>query len=189
MSAEIPTVEPDSITAGDSATWKRNLTDYPVSDGWSFGYVATKAGSSSLTIATTGSGTTYTVALTPEETAEWAAGLWYWQAYATKTGQRKNLGSGRWTVKPNFAEAETGFDPRSFARKALDAIEVACLDGIRDDIEINVDGMALRFRSFDEMLEARGKYQALYDAEVRAERLANGKGSGRKVLNRFICPT
>ncbi len=186
MAAAIPTTEPESITAGDSATWTRSFPDYSAADGWVLSYAFVQAGKPSLTIATTGSGVTYTAALTTANTSALTSGLWYWQAYVSKTGSRVTVGQGRLNVLRNFADAGADFDPRSFAKKALDAIEEACLSGIREDIEISIDGMILRFRTFTEMLEARAKYQVLYNQEVEAERVANGKGKRRKVLTRFL---
>ena len=186
MAAEIPTVEPESITAGDSTTWTRTLADYPATAGWALGYTFIQAGKPSLTIGTTGSGTVYTAALTIANTTALGSGLWYWQAYVAKTGSRVTIGQGRLNVLRNFADAGADFDPRSFAKKALDAIEEACLSGIREDIEISIDGMILRFRTFTEMLEARAKYQVLSHQELEAERVANGKGKRRKVLTRFL---
>lgn len=189
MAAAIPTTEPESITAGDSTTWTRSFPDYSAADGWALSYAFVQAGKPSLTIATTGSGTTYTAALTTANTTALGSGLWYWQAFLTKTSQRVTAGAGRITVLVNLATAGSDYDPRSFAKKALDAIEAACLNGIREDIEISIDGMVLRFRTFEEMLKARSQYQAIYKAEVDAERLANGKGSRKKVLTRFILPS
>jgi hypothetical protein len=189
MAAAIPTTEPECITAGDSTTWTRTFTDYTATDEWALSYSFVQAGKPSLTIATTGSGATFTAALTTANTTLLDSGLWYWQAFLTKTTQRVTAGTGRLTVQVNLATAGPDFDPRSFAKKALDAIESACLAGIREDIEISIDGMVLRFRTFEEMLKARSQYLAIYNAELDAERLANGKGSRKKVLTRFISPS
>ena len=34
MSHPIPTAVPATLRAGDTATWRRTLSDYPANDGW-----------------------------------------------------------------------------------------------------------------------------------------------------------
>lgn len=186
MAAPTPTTEPEKVVSGDSYTWEKTFTDYPTGDGWALSYTFQKSGNASLTVAASGSGTTYTMTLSTTNTALLGSGLWFWYAHLTKTGQRKTVGNGRFDVVPNPASGDSSVDPRSFAKKALDAIESAILSGIREDIEISVDGMVIRFRSFAEMMEARSKYKMLYNQELDAERLANGLGNRRKVVTRFV---
>lgn len=177
--------EPQQITAGDSASWTWDLPDYPAASGWALSYVFRANGQPAVTVTATGSGATYTVALTAAVSALMQAGEWQWQAYVTKSPDRKTLGSGVLKVKPNFAASGT-FDPRSQIKKTLDAIN-ACIAGTaeREEQELTVDGMALRLRPVAELLTLRSTYSALYAQEVNAERVSQGLGNRSKILVRF----
>lgn len=177
--------EPQQITAGDSASWTWTLPEYSASAGWALSYVFRANGQPSVTVNATGSGSTYTVALTTTASALMQAGDWHWQAYATKSPDRKTLGSGVLKVKPNFAAGGT-FDPRSQVKKTLDAIN-ACIAGTaeREEQELTVDGMALRLRPVSELLTLRSTFSALYSQEVNADRIAEGLGNRNKILVRF----
>ena len=76
MAAAIPSVEPTSITAGDSASWTRSLADYSASDGWTltYAFIKVKVPADPIQIAATASGSSFLVTLTPADTQGWSAG-------------------------------------------------------------------------------------------------------------------
>lgn len=180
--------EPTTITAGDSASWTESLPDYSASDGWALSYVFRSGTQAAVTVNATGSGSEHSVSLSTTVTTPWASGEWYWQSYATKSGQRKTVGSGRIQVKPNFA-GSGNFDPRSRVKRTLDAID-ACIEGTadRDERMLSVEGFSLELRSVAELLSLRSTYVSLYQQEVNAERVAAGLGNRRKILTRFKQP-
>ena len=188
MAADIPSVEPETITAGDSATWEYTLPDYSTADGWAVSYVFRQAGAATLTISASGSGTTYTTTISTSNSTLLKNGLWYWTAFATKTGQRVTIRKGRLEVQPD--PAGTGqFDPRSQVKRTLDAIN-ATLEGTadREERQLVVDGLSLEVRDVAQLLALKDRFDALYQAEVAAERLAKGLGNRRKIVTRFVNP-
>ena len=38
MAAETPTKEPETVRAGDTIKWKKSVSDYAASDGWTLKY-------------------------------------------------------------------------------------------------------------------------------------------------------
>lgn len=183
---DIPTIEPECLTAGDSSTWTITDSDYSSSDGWALSYSFRKAGAPVLTISTTASGSTYTATLTTGNTLLMEDGVWYWQRYVTKASERITRGSGRIEILSNFASADAGFDPRSMVKRTLDAIESTLADtASREERQLVVDGMSLEIRDVGQLITLRDKYKALYQQEVNAERLAQGRGNRRKIGIRF----
>ena len=70
----IPTKEPVSITAGDTASWNKTLSDYPANT-FSLTYqLAPLAGGETTTLSSSANGTTHEVRLTAATTAGFSAG-------------------------------------------------------------------------------------------------------------------
>lgn len=183
---DTPTIEPECLTAGDSASWEITDTDYPASSGWAMTYAFRRAGFPTVTITPTGSGAKFTAALTTSNTNLMESGVWYWQRYVTKDSERITRGSGRINILANYATADAGFDPRSMVKRTLDAIEATLSDtASREERQLVVDGMSLEVRDVGQLIQLRDKYQALYQQELNSERLAQGRGSKRKILTRF----
>ena len=65
--ASIPTTEPETITAGDSLTWKRTLADYPAGT-WTLKYRLINA-DGKIDITATASGTDHLVSVEPATSA------------------------------------------------------------------------------------------------------------------------
>lgn len=200
MAAPIPTSEPLQIAAGDTATWKITLADFPAGQGWVLSYVLLKLGGGlKIVIESTASGDDHLVNQTAETTAGWLAGEYDWQAYATKsaTSERHQVGNGRLTINPNFSAAEDGFDIRTPARKIFDALEAAILKlsqaqetaGKGSITSWSAEGLSITRSSPQELLrglvEQRDRYKAIVQHE---ERVATGRGRGRKILIRFTNP-
>lgn len=181
-----PTIEPECLTAGDSHTWEITDSDYPASEGWAMSYAFRRNGFPTLTISASGSGSTYTATLTTTNTNVLESGVWYWQRYVTKASERITRGSGRVEIEANFATADASFDPRSMVKRTLDAIESTLSDtASREERQLVVDGLSLEVRDVGQLIQLRDKYHALYQQELSAERLAQGRGSKRKIVTRF----
>lgn len=180
---DIPTTEPTEVTAGDTVKWTRTLSDYPAGT-WTLSYTLINA-ASKIAITASASGTDHLVSVTPATSAAWSAGLYDWQAYVTDGTDRYQVDSGRITVNANYAGATT-LDDRSHVKKTLDAIE-AVIEGRASQAQqsYTINGRSLTRIPLSELYEFRKQYQAEYAAELQAERIANGMGSGRRVLLRF----
>lgn len=58
-----------------------------------------------------------------QETDEWAAGLYKWEAWIHTTAGKSVGGSGRFTLTASLASAEDGADNRTLAEKNIEALE------------------------------------------------------------------
>lgn len=184
-SANYLTIEPTELIVGDRWLWKRTDlgSDYPPAS-YSLKYSLRLAGATATEIEITAneSGSDYLIEVASTTTAGYTAGTYIWQAYITRTSdsERVMIASGVVDVIAN-RDASTS-DPRSHARKVLDAIE-AVIEGraSKDQEEYTIKDRSLKRTPLSDLLTLRNKYRAEVDAEERA---ANGQGS-RKLLYRF----
>jgi hypothetical protein len=182
MSITIPTIEPDSVTAGDSVTWEISLPDYPASDGWALSYALIST-TTKIAIAAAASGADHLVTIAAAVSTTWKAGTYDWQAYVTKTTQRITVRSGRITIQPNFSTA-TPF--KSSARQILEAINAALLGtGTLTQRMTEINGKRIERHSPGELLAMRTRLMHEVAAEEAAARIAAGLDSGNTLLVRF----
>jgi hypothetical protein len=188
------TVEPQEITAGDTIEWKKSLADYPASDGWILTYRLRGSrnygiDNSVATIITTDADD-FLISIPAVITASYAAGDYWLFGFVTNGSVRKTVIEVRVTVLPDAQAASQAFDGRSHAKKMLDAIE-SMLEGTasreEQSYQIDIQGKMrqLSFFSRDELIRFRNFYKNEYNRELSAERIAAGKGGGRKILVRF----
>ena len=186
MSVDIATVEPTSVTAGDTLRWLKELSDYPPSDGWVLTYALVIDGvKTAITASDYGDGRHY-VNVAAATTATWTADDYDWQSYVTRaaTAERYTVGSGRLTVLSNFATATAGYDARTHARKMLDAIE-SVLEGRATATDIDLVTAVVGDKSMTKKPELLMAWRDRYRAEVAAETLAAGLGSGGRIFVRL----
>ncbi len=196
MTATIAETEPRKFTIGDTVTWKRTDQSacYPAT-GWKLHYALVKTGTRIQLAWTThvvASGNDFLVTLTSMHTAAFAAGKYDWQAYVTKNddSERYKIDAGTLEILDDFDSASGGFDNRSYARQMLDNIEallIAKAAGQSLDVTgySTPSGRSISKMSIAELRVERDKYKAEVSAEESAERIANGLGSGKKILTRF----
>ncbi len=179
MAFEIPFVEPECFSAGDRVQWFRTLADFPISEGWVLTYyLRGNFAHAPLDITATTSGTDYSVDLTPEETAEYTPGVYYWQAFVSVSGDRKLIGSGKFTVLRNPSDITEPFDGRTHARRCLDSIE-ALLENkaTRDEVRYVIQATGL---SVDKLTPKQlTEFRDYYLVEVRRE---EGNGRRRQIV-------
>jgi hypothetical protein len=157
--AEIPTVEPTQITAGDTLTWQRSLSDYPASAGWVLSYALTNADGQIL-ITATASGDDHLVSVAAATTAAYVVGTYAWQAYVTKTTERYMVGSGTLAVLPNLAVQGAGYDGRSWAQQQIDAIERWMTSHDQAVAEYQIAGRAMKYWEPAKLLALRDSFKA-----------------------------
>jgi hypothetical protein len=191
MSFQIPTCEPEQITSGDTASWKRSFQDFPPSEGWALTYALVKKGGETpaIKVATTADGNYFVV---NASSANWAPGDYYGQGYVTKgvapNQERHQVVEFSLTVRANLAGQNPG-DIRTQARRTLDAIEAVIEKSAGQQIrEWTVEGVQLQRRDMSELVMLRDKYKAIVQKEEAAARIRAGKGSGRRILTRFTRP-
>lgn len=185
MTATVPTVEPASVVAGDTLTWKRTLADYPAGT-WTLKYrLINSAGKFDITAAA--SGTDHLVTVSSTTSGGYTAGDYAWTAWVEKTGERVTVGSGTITVQPNIA-ALTTLDARTDAAKILDQLQAAYIAYTASSghvAEYEIAGRRMKYRSASEILTQINFWEARVASEKRAERIAAGLGGGNKVQVRF----
>ena len=170
--------EPGEIVKGDKAAWRRDdlVSDYPSIDGWALSYRVVWLGGVTVTVALTADGSGWKALA---DAATWTVGQadWFLQATHATLG-KTTVARGTFTVLPDPAAAGAGYDPRSHARKVLDAVEAA-IEGraSKTDMETTLaDGRSIRRLSHKELLDMRDSYAAKVRAE---ERRQAGRGPGR----------
>jgi hypothetical protein len=118
MAATIPTTEPISIIAGDTAKFTRSFSEYSAADGWTLAYEL--RGPSVLTVAATTDtdGAGFAVTIAAADSGTLLPGLYLWFARASLDGEVYTVDQGTLTVQPNPATAQPG-DLQSDAEKEL----------------------------------------------------------------------
>lgn len=187
MSYTIPDQEPDSIIAGLTAQWKIYLADYLPGDDWILKYSLKKSGVSAINISSTDNGDDYhLINLTPEVTALYTTnGEYAYQAYVenSDTGEKYLIETGIIEIKPGLSASSTSYDPRTHARKVLDAIN-AVIEGRAsyNQSSVKVGDKELRYYSFSQLVELREYY--LQQVELEDQNIASANGNA--VHNAFL---
>ena len=184
MPTSIPTTEPLALRAGDSATWRISLCDYPAGAGWVLSYALLSASAPKITFAAAADGDDHLVTLTAATTATWAAARYSMMATVSDGTDRATVRLADIVVLPDLTAA-ANYDGRSHARKMLEAIEAALESRATaeqlDLIELSIYNRTSK-RGQGVLLEYRSKYRA----EVAREDAASGNRPGRgRVLLRF----
>lgn len=179
MSASIPTTEPASLRAGDSASWLISGADYPAGDGWGLTYTFINA-AGKFSITSAADGNDHRVHVLPAVTALYVAGSYNWQCVAADGTDAYTIRSGTIEVLPSFAAATT-LDSRSHAQKTLDALE-AWIEGHDMAVaEYEIAGRRMKYIPITDLLKLRDQYRR----DVRSELAASGSGKSGRVYLRF----
>lgn len=178
----IPTIEPTSLNAGDTAKWLKSLPDYPAGDGWALSYTLVNA-DQRLTFSASAQGDDFLVQVAAATTTTWPAGDYDWRATVSRSGEVFTVGSGRMTIAPAFGAA---IDARSHARRTLEAIE-ATLEGraTSSTAEYEIAGRRLKHIPVPELLTLRDRYRQEVAAEDTAARIQAGLGNPGRIYVRF----
>lgn len=175
--------EPESFTAGDTLSWLRSLADYPASAGWTLAYRLINA-AGKIDIGSAASGDDHLVSVDAATTAGYAAGTYTWQAFVTKATERHTVGNGTIVIAPNLAAMSAGYDNRTPARKALDALN-AGLQTFGSNAHVqsySIEGREMRYRTFAEFMAARDRLSLEVSREEAADLAAAGRPR-RNTLN------
>lgn len=182
-----PNVEPTSITAGDTLTWTRSLADYLPASGWVLSYSLTTA-TAKIDITGSAQGSDHLINVLAAASSVYVAGDYAWQAYVTNGTERRTIGTGRITIRPNLATQVGGLDARSAARRILDALLVAFEQaalGRAFVTEYDIAGRRMKFSGMADWEKTIQFWRRQVAVEDRAEKLARGQSSGRRIMVRF----
>ena len=184
MAAPIPTTEPASLIAGDTAKWLKALPDYLPADGWVLAYTLINA-AGKITITAGASGADHLVNVPAATTAVWPAGQYTWRAQVVNAAlDTFTTATGSITVQPAFGAAT--LDARSHARKALANIE-AYLENANNltAAQYEIAGRKLQRFAIPDLLTLRDRYRGEVAREDAATNLARGLPDHRRVMVRF----
>lgn len=172
MAAEIPTKEPASAIAGDTWSWTKSLSDYPAPTWTLTYYFRSREGEFNFNAAADGAD--HLVTVTAATTAGYKAGRYGWTVVVTSGSERRTVETGELEVLPDPASTGAGQDPRSHARKVLDAIQ-AVLEGraTKDQEEYSIGSRSLKRTPLKDLQALEASYQA----RVTAEEAKQGKFS------------
>lgn len=185
-STNYPKTVPEDLIAGDRWAWKKtDLTEYGT--GYTLTYELTlNGGAAPITLTATYSGGEYLVEVAAATTAAYTAGDYSWSALMTRDSdsERVRVGAGTLTVKPD--PAVSAADPRTHARKALDAIEAVIENrATKDQESYSIAGRSLSRMNIADLLTFRDRYRAEVGREEDAEKIAKGLGTGKNILVRM----
>lgn len=173
---------PESIVAGDSASWY----DGPCSplrqrfDSTTYALSYELRGPAVLTLAGTVQDDGWAFALAPAISASLPPGRYLWAAIATAPGQRVTLAQGMLIVKPDPAALAAGHDPRSQAQRALDDAEAALATFSKSGGRVKGYSIGTRSMQFDSASEILAIID-YWRRQVEQER-SGGKGFGGRTL-------
>lgn len=187
---DVATKEPTKVFAGDTITWKKSLSDYLPSDGWSMTYVLVNSGAK-ITFNTTADGDDHLVSVDTTTSAGWAAGTYRWTSFLIKDSDRYSYEYGEIEIKPDVIAGDA-YDTRSTVKTILDAIEAVLAKKATKDQAAMImpfGGRRIDRYPIEDLLKWRDKFKAEYAQEQRAERLEQGLGGRRKILTRFVNPS
>lgn len=183
MTAPIPTAEPASLNAGDTAKWLKTLPDYPADDGWALAYkLVNTAGA--VEFAATASGSAHLVNIGAATTAAWAPGTYDWRAMASKDGEFYTVAAGRITIAPVFGSA--ALDARSQPRRMLENVE-AMLEGRASTAvrSYEIAGRKLENYAIPDLLTLRDRLRQDVAREDAAAAMAAGASPRGRIQVRY----
>lgn len=178
----IPTSEPASLNAGDTARWLKALPSYPATDDWVLAYALVNAGQR-IAFTATAQGSDHLVNVPAATTTAWAPGTYDYRASVIRAGDVFTVATGRITIEPAFGAA---VDARSHARRTLQAIE-ATLEGRASSAtaEYQIAGRQMKYIPVPELLTLRDRYRRDVRAEDAADRIKAGLGNPGRIYVRF----
>jgi len=180
MTEAITSSVPGSIRAGDTIRWRRELSDFPASDGWqlSYAFVGRTSAHSATAVA---DGDAFVVTLTASATAAWTAGAYRVQETVAKGDERFTVATTSLQVLQDLAAVDaSGADTRTHARKVLDALEAWLESKAPVAGSIEIAGRKISHYDITDLLTFRDRYRA----EVRREEAA-AAGRGSRLLVRI----
>lgn len=157
---------PEKIGAGLSFNRLLTLTAYPAPD-WALSLIL--RGPSSITLTALPENSQHRFLATAGFTSTWTPGTYAYALRATDGTDVVDIETGQLVVTPDLAGAEDGFDPRSPAQIALEAIEaVIAKRATMDQERYRINNRELYRTPIADLIKLRDMYRL----EVRREKLA-----------------
>lgn len=186
MVATIPIGEPAEVTQGDTIRWRYKNSDYDPAT-WTLTYALVNANHQTQSVTCTDNGDgTHLFTLSATDSRALGSGKWHFQGKMSSDGIVELVTEGAITVKRDFSLTGQNYDARSHAEIVLDAIEAVIQNrASSDQSSMSLNGRSLSLMSHKELEEQRALYRSEVANERAAERIAQGLGSGQRVLVRM----
>lgn len=184
-----------SIPQGDSRTWLDDpvvLNDGRTADaagGWTLTYAI--RGPSSVDLAATASGHSWSTTLSASASAALAQGDYVWAAVLTKASERITAMSGKLSITTDLASTTTPFDGRTASQIALANCEAAMATFNATGGKVKkyeIAGRTMEFQTIGELMQLHAFWQSKVIGEGAANSIANGAGNPRNLYTRFRNP-
>jgi hypothetical protein len=175
--------EPLSFRSGDIVEFVKSFSDYSAADGWSCYYRLVNSANAYTAIQATADGTSFVISIPKATTAAYTPGKYTLFGWVTKSSEQYQVYKGACEVLVDISALTTGYEIRSHVKKVLDALE-AVIEGRATEKErsVSIGGQAIELMTLAELRQEWLKYKQYYDDEIRADNIANGKETGKKIL-------
>jgi hypothetical protein len=176
---DVPAVLPTSLIAGDTWLWDRDYSDYPRPTWTATAYFEKADQTFSVDSSANGTAQRFTVAAST--TASYSSGRYRIRVRVTDGSSTYVAESGWVDVELDPAKAGKQ-DPRSWARRTLDAVE-AFLEGNATTAQqsMSLAGRSISRWSLSELMQFRDQLRG----EVRTQEQASSAGIGRDIRVRL----
>lgn len=181
------TALPSAIFAGDTLLFSVKLADYLPSAGWTLKYHLKNKDSDPVELTSTaGSTDDHLFNVAADTTGTWPEGDYWGVAVVNDGTSYRTVGEVKVTVQQDLSQVGPDYDPRSHARKCLDAIE-AVMEGraSKDIINTTIAGQSVGRMTPEQLAFWRNYYRQEVASEEAAVNAANGNATGRNILIRF----
>lgn len=171
---------PAKLIAGDTWEWTRSLADYPAPT-WVATVYFESAAADTFSQAATASGADHLFTIAAAATTGKKAGRYHWSVRVSSGSTVATVESGWVDIVADPAAAGT-HDPRSDARKMLDAINATLLGrATNDQLAMALNGRSISRTPLPELRQWRDQLRQ----EVRTEEKGAAAGLGRNIKTRF----
>jgi len=169
MAATTPTTEPSAFSAGSTLKFKISLADYLATDGWTLKYSLVKSGQR-YDISASADGSDHLVNVPYGTTAGYTPGEYEFVSFVEKAGERFEIKRGSIEIKANPTTGTA--DPRSHAKKTLDALDAWLESRDLAVAAYEIDGTKMQYVPIEKLIALRSQYAGF----VRQEKLSAGVG-------------
>jgi hypothetical protein len=178
------TREPVAITAGDTISFTKSLSDYPASEGWSLKYTL-RGGAEAIEFTSTASGDDHVLLVAADITALWLPADYSLSGFAEKDDERYAIYIAGITVSANTESADA-VEQTTHAQRMVKKLEAVMEGKAGDDIlDSEVEGTVIKRMPHQDVFRLLQKYRRMRESEIAAERIRNGQSSGRKIVTRL----
>ena len=182
--ADIPTIEPTQIRAGDTILWTReDLTaDYPAST-WTLTYYLVNS-AKQYTVLAVADGDYFDVTIPKATSALYTPGTYTMTAVVTSTTEQFTIKTTTIEILPDLSASTAGYDTRSHSVKMLDALE-STLEGKATDSQLDLISKSFGDKTITRNPELLLRWLAYYQSKVNHELREEGTYKSDKIKVRF----